>query len=63
MPWNDTSPMNLRTQFIADFLRHSQSITELCRYCPSKVFHTLREYRCRFFGQNRGRRSILQTAV
>lgn len=30
MPWSQTSPMNQRTQFIADFLRESLSITELC---------------------------------
>jgi putative transposase len=30
MPWSNLSPMDHKTQFIADFLRHSQSITELC---------------------------------
>jgi len=30
MPWRQTSPMNQRTQFIADFLRQTLSITELC---------------------------------
>ncbi len=30
MPWSQTSPMDQRTQFIADFLRHVLSITELC---------------------------------
>ena len=30
MPWSNLSPMDQKTQFIADFLRHSQSITELC---------------------------------
>jgi putative transposase len=30
MPWRDTSPMDQRTQFIADHLRDSLSITELC---------------------------------
>lgn len=30
MPWSNSSPMDQKTQFIADFLRHSQSITELC---------------------------------
>ena len=30
MPWNQTSPMDQRTQFIADFLREVLSITELC---------------------------------
>jgi len=30
MPWNQTSPMDQRTQFIADFCRHSLSISELC---------------------------------
>src|ERR671919_1021421 len=30
MPWSRTSPMDQRTQFIADFLRESLSVTELC---------------------------------
>ncbi|HYP25507.1 MAG TPA: leucine zipper domain-containing protein [Blastocatellia bacterium] len=30
MPWSYSSPMDQKIQFIADFLRHSQSITELC---------------------------------
>jgi putative transposase len=30
MPWSETSPMNERVQFIADFLRHRLSMTELC---------------------------------
>ena len=30
MPWSQTSPMDQRTQFIADFLRESLNITELC---------------------------------
>ena len=30
MPWRDASPMDQRTQFIADHLRDSLSITELC---------------------------------
>ena len=30
MPWSQTSPMDQRTQFIADFLRQVLSITELC---------------------------------
>ena len=30
MPWSNLSPMDQKTQFIADFLRHSQSITDLC---------------------------------
>ena len=30
MPWSHTSPMDQRTQFIADYLRESLSITELC---------------------------------
>jgi hypothetical protein len=29
MPWRDTSPMDQRTQFIADHLRDSLTITEL----------------------------------
>src|SRR5688572_6803805 len=30
MPWSQTSPMDQRTQFIADYLRDVLSITELC---------------------------------
>ncbi len=30
MPWNQTSPMDQRTQFIADYLRGRLSMTELC---------------------------------
>ena len=30
MPWRDASPMDQRTQFIADHLRDTVSITELC---------------------------------
>ena len=30
MPWSQTSPMDQRTQFIADYLREVLSITELC---------------------------------
>ena len=30
MPWSQTSPMDQRTQFIADYLRESLTITELC---------------------------------
>ena len=30
MPWNQTSPMDQRTQFIADYLRDSLTISELC---------------------------------
>ena len=30
MPWRAASPMDQRTQFIADHLRDSLSITELC---------------------------------
>ena len=31
MPWRETSPMDQRTQFIADFLRETLSVTELCQ--------------------------------
>lgn len=31
MPWKETSPMEQRTQFIADFLRETLSVTELCQ--------------------------------
>ena len=30
MPWSQTSPMDQRTQFIADHLRRVLSVTELC---------------------------------
>ena len=30
MPWSQTSPMDQRTQFIADYLRETLNITELC---------------------------------
>jgi putative transposase len=30
MPWREASPMDQRTQFIADHLRDTLSITELC---------------------------------
>src|SRR5213592_683488 len=30
MPWRESSPMDQRTQFIADHLRDALSITELC---------------------------------
>jgi putative transposase len=30
MPWSRTSPMDQKTQFIADYLRQRQSISELC---------------------------------
>ena len=30
MPWSQKSPMDQRTQFIADYLRESLNITELC---------------------------------
>ena len=30
MPWKEASPMDERTQFIADYLRDSLAITELC---------------------------------
>lgn len=30
MPWKETSPMDQRTQFVADHLRNTLSITELC---------------------------------
>ena len=31
MPWKESSPMDQRTQFIADYLRDSLSVTELCQ--------------------------------
>src|SRR3989441_13105048 len=30
MPWRQTSPMDQRTQFIADHLRDALTVTELC---------------------------------
>jgi putative transposase len=30
MPWRETSPMDQRTKFIADYLRECFSVTELC---------------------------------
>jgi putative transposase len=30
MPWSETSPMDQKTKFIADYLRHSLPISELC---------------------------------
>lgn len=30
MPWSHTSPMDQKTQFIADYLRNRLSMTELC---------------------------------
>ena len=37
MPWRNTAPMDQRTQFIADHLRETQTITELCdRYGVSR---------------------------
>ena len=31
MPWRDSSPMDLKTEFIADYLRQILSISELSR--------------------------------
>ena len=31
MPWKDTSPMAQRTQLIADYLRDTLAVTELCQ--------------------------------
>jgi putative transposase len=37
MPWRHTSPMDQKTQFIADYLRRTLSLTELCeRYNVSR---------------------------
>lgn len=30
IPWSQTSPMDQRTQFIADFFRETLNVTELC---------------------------------
>lgn len=32
MPWRDSSPMDLKTQFIADYLRQTLSVAELCHH-------------------------------
>ncbi|MGH8580523.1 MAG: helix-turn-helix domain-containing protein [Gammaproteobacteria bacterium] len=32
MPWSQMSPMDQKTQFIADYLRQSLSVTELCEH-------------------------------
>ena len=32
MPWSQLSPMDQKTQFIADYLRRSLSVTELCEH-------------------------------
>jgi len=38
MPWNEVKPLNERTRFIADYLNHYFSITELChRYNISRT--------------------------
>jgi transposase len=31
MPWNETEPMNERVKFIAEWLRHEESLTTLCK--------------------------------
>lgn len=31
MPWNETEPMNERVKFIAEWLRHEESVTTLCK--------------------------------
>jgi hypothetical protein len=37
MPWSEASPMDQRTQFIADHLRDLGSITELCARVPTDI--------------------------
>ena len=32
MPWSHLSPLDQRTQFIADYLRRGLSVTELCEH-------------------------------
>jgi putative transposase len=37
MPWSETSPMDQKTQFIADYLRETLCVSELCDlYCISR---------------------------
>ena len=37
MPWDETTPMDQKTQFIADYLRGQDSMSELCdRYGISR---------------------------
>ena len=31
MPWSETTPMDQKTQFIADYLRQTLDMTELCQ--------------------------------
>jgi len=31
MPWKESSPVDLKTQFISEYLRHTISVAELCR--------------------------------
>lgn len=47
MPWNQVTPMDEKTQFIADVLRKEQSITDLCdRYGISRktAYKVIRRY-------------------
>lgn len=47
MPWNQVTPMDEKTQFIADVLRHTLSISELCaRYNVSRktAYKWIRRY-------------------
>lgn len=32
MPWKDTSPMDQKMQFIADYLRKTRTMSELCAH-------------------------------
>ena len=32
MPWSQTTPMDQKTQFIADYLRQQLSMTDLCEH-------------------------------
>lgn len=48
MPWNQVTPMDEKTQFIADVLRQEASISELCeRYGISRKtgYKFIRRYR------------------
>lgn len=33
MPWKETSPMDQKMQFIADYLRKTRTMSELCSHC------------------------------
>jgi hypothetical protein len=50
MPWREASPMDQRTQFVADHLRDVMSITELGRYGPLPAFRDKNLQGCQMLG-------------